>query len=85
MKKWLEATPKEYTTYKMPDTLAGWLEARFAAHNLVLHKLSLKKLYEILPPELQDMITVTTEPNLGKFAGEHCVNWQIDEKVVASE
>ena len=72
MKKWAEVTSKTITTYEIPDLLAEWLGHQMDAYDLVMRLrkgISIAQAVKRLPQELQDMIAVTTEPNLGKNNG----------------
>jgi hypothetical protein len=80
VKKWLEITPETETTYEMSDLLFHWINKQLNTHNLVLGtRLSVSKLYDILPPELQAMISVTTECNPRRYNGHKITVCHIDE------
>jgi hypothetical protein len=86
MKRWLELTPKTATVYEMPDILFNWIEEQLDSHGVILHgrcsgKVSFEQIYDILPLEMREMITVTTEPNPGKYQGTKITKCWVDEAI----
>jgi len=80
VKTYLEITPEIETTYTMPDALFDWIEGWLIIYGVILGtRSSVRRLYDILPPEMREMISVTTEHNPGEFNGHTITVCNMDE------